>query len=59
MSRFRTGFVERALGFFAAHGITAKRLMTDNGFSYVKNRSFRELLVREGIRRDDVLDLPT
>jgi transposase InsO family protein len=44
-----TGFVERALAFFAAHGIVAKRLMTDNGFSYVKNRSLRELLVREGI----------
>ena len=34
-----TGFVERALAYFAAHGITVKRLMTDNGFSYVKNRS--------------------
>jgi transposase InsO family protein len=45
-----TGFVERALAFFAAHGIIAKRLMTDNGFSYVKNRSLRELLAREGIR---------
>jgi transposase InsO family protein len=44
-----TGFVERALAFFAAHGIVAKRLMTDNGFSYVKNRSLRELLAREGI----------
>src|SRR6266571_6382792 len=28
-----TGFVERALAFYASHGITAKRLMTDNGFS--------------------------
>ena len=45
-----TGFVERALAFFAAHGIVAKRLMTDNGFSYVKNRSLRELLARHGIR---------
>src|SRR6266581_4360330 len=45
-----TGFVERALAFFAEHGITAKRLMTDNGFSYVKNRSLRELLARNGIR---------
>jgi hypothetical protein len=24
--------------------------MTDNGFSYVKNRSLRELLARHGIR---------
>ena len=45
-----TGFVERALAFFAAHGIAAKRLMTDNAFSYVKNRSLRELLARHGIR---------
>jgi len=45
-----TGFAERALAFFAAHGITAKRLMTDNAFSYVKNRSLRELLAARGIR---------
>ena len=45
-----TGFMERALAFFAEHGITARRLMTDNAFSYVKNRSLRELLAREGIR---------
>ncbi len=45
-----TGFVERALAFFAAHGITAKRLLTDNGFSYVKNRSLRELLSAHQIR---------
>jgi transposase InsO family protein len=45
-----TGFVERALAFFAEHGIEARRLMTDNAFSYVKNRSLRELLARHGIR---------
>jgi transposase InsO family protein len=45
-----TGFLERALAFYESHGITAKRLMTDNGFSYVKNRSLRELLARHGIR---------
>jgi transposase len=45
-----TAFVERALVFFAEHGIDAKRLMTDNGFSYVKNRSLRELLASRGIR---------
>jgi transposase InsO family protein len=44
-----TGFVERALAYFAEHGIVARRLMTDNGFSYVKNRSLRELLARHGI----------
>jgi transposase InsO family protein len=45
-----TGFVERALRFFAAHGIPAKRLMTDNAFAYVNNRSLRELLAARGIR---------
>jgi transposase InsO family protein len=45
-----TGFVERALAFFAEHGIVATRLMADNGFSYVKNRSLRELLARHRIR---------
>lgn len=45
-----TAFLERALDYFDRHGITAKRLMTDNGFSYVKNRSMRELLARRRIR---------
>jgi len=45
-----TGFVARALAFFAAHGITSQRLMTDNAFAYVKNRSLRELLAAGGIR---------
>jgi len=45
-----TGFVERALAFYARHGVTAHRLMTDNAFSYVKNRSLRELLASRGIR---------
>jgi transposase InsO family protein len=29
------GFLRRALGFFASHGIAVKRLMTDNGSPYV------------------------
>jgi transposase InsO family protein len=45
-----TAFVERALAFFERHDIVAKRLMTDNGFSYVRNRSLRELLTSRGIR---------
>jgi transposase InsO family protein len=45
-----TGFVSRALEWFAAHGIEAKRLMTDNAFTYVNNRSLRELLAGRGIR---------
>jgi Integrase core domain len=44
-----TGFVTRALAFFAEQGIAAKRLMTDNGFSYVKNRSLADLLAEHGI----------
>jgi transposase InsO family protein len=45
-----TAFVARALRFFAEHGISARRLMTDNAFAYVKNRSLRELLAVRGIR---------
>ena len=45
-----TAFVKRALEFFAGHGITAKRLFSDNGFIYTKNRSLRELLARHEIR---------
>src|SRR5262245_26841787 len=37
-----TGFMERALAFYESHGISAKRVLTDNAFSYVKNRSLRE-----------------
>jgi transposase InsO family protein len=45
-----TGFVERALEWFAGRGIEAKRLMTDNAFTYVRNRSLRELLAAREIR---------
>ena len=45
-----TGFVERALAHFTQHGIVARRLMTDNAFAYVHNRSLRELLASRGIR---------
>ena len=45
-----TAFLERALNFFAAHGIEPKRLITDNAWNYTKNRSLRELLERHGIR---------
>jgi transposase InsO family protein len=45
-----TGFLERALAFFAAQGIEARRLMTDNAFSYVRNRSLRDLLAECGVR---------
>ena len=45
-----TAFVERALAWFADQGITARRLMTDNAFSYVRNRSLRELLEARHIK---------
>jgi transposase InsO family protein len=44
-----TGFLERALAFFASHGIVTRRLMTDNAFAYVKNRTLRALLCSRGI----------
>jgi len=45
-----TGFLERALAFYAEHGIEPKRLITDNAWTYTKNRSLRELLAHKGIR---------
>ena len=45
-----TAFTDRALAFFAAHGIEAKRLMTDNHWSYTLNRSLRQLLQARGIK---------
>jgi transposase InsO family protein len=45
-----TGFVERALAAFATEGIRPRRLMSDNAWSYVKNRSLRGLLAGRGIR---------
>jgi transposase InsO family protein len=43
-------FLERALAFYARHGVTAKRLMTDNAWIYVKSRDVRQLLARQRIR---------
>ncbi|MGH3111354.1 MAG: DDE-type integrase/transposase/recombinase, partial [Gaiellaceae bacterium] len=45
-----TGFMERALAFYAEHGMDAKRVMTDNAFAYVHNRSLRELLAGRGVQ---------
>ncbi len=45
-----TAFTERALAWFEQHGVTARRVMTDNAFSYVKNRSLRELLERHEVK---------
>ena len=45
-----TGFVTRALAWFDAQGIHAKRLLTDNAFTYIHNRSLRELLDEREIK---------
>jgi transposase InsO family protein len=39
-----TAFTRRALDWFLAHGIVTERVMTDNAFTYVLNRSLRQLL---------------
>jgi transposase InsO family protein len=44
------GFLERALAFYARHGIRPQRLMTDNAWAYVKSRAVRQLLHRHRIR---------
>lgn len=45
-----TAFVERALHWFERHGITARRLMSDNAWSYTRNSSLHELLAVHEIR---------
>lgn len=45
-----TAFTIRALAWFARHGITARRVMTDGAWSYTHNRSLRALLTDRGIR---------
>jgi len=45
-----TAFVARALAWFGRQGIQAKRLMTDNGWSYTHNRSLKELLAAREIK---------
>jgi transposase len=44
-----TAFSERALAWFAGHGIDARRLMTDGAMSYRRNRTLRELLNQHAI----------
>ncbi|MGH2962813.1 MAG: IS481 family transposase [Solirubrobacterales bacterium] len=43
-------FTERALDFFAANGITVKRLMTDNAWAYTRSGKFARLLRRRKIK---------
>jgi len=44
-----TAFTGRALDFFLERGIVAERLLTDNAFSHVRNRSLRALLEARAI----------
>lgn len=44
------GFLERALAYYAARGITTRRLMTDNAWAYTRSRDLRQLLERRQIR---------
>jgi transposase InsO family protein len=44
------GFLKRALAFYTAHGITVKRVMTDNAWAYTRGRDIRELLAKRKIR---------
>src|SRR5689334_22360456 len=39
-----TGFIQRGLAFYARHGIAAKRLMSDNAWTYTHNRDLARLL---------------
>ena len=43
-------FFERAIEFFAAHGVTIERVMTDNAFSYRHSSRLRELLEQHAIK---------
>ncbi len=43
-------FCLRALEFFEARGIAAKRLISDNAWTYTKNRALREILEQRAIK---------
>lgn len=43
-------FLARAIAFFAAHGITVQRLMTDNHWSYKKSADVAKVLHDAGVR---------
>ncbi len=53
-----TGFVDRALRFLASHGIEPKRLQTDNAWTYIYNRSLRELLAAHGVHHRRIPPAP-
>jgi transposase InsO family protein len=43
-------FTERALAFYTRHGIRAKRVMTDNAWSYTRSRALAQLLAHHQIK---------
>src|ERR1019366_936725 len=43
-----TGFVVRALSWFAARGVIARRVMTDNAWSYTRNQSLARIFATRG-----------
>ena len=43
------GFILDALDFYEHHGITVRRILTDNAWVYTKNRALRELLAARAI----------
>ena len=45
-----TGFIQRGLAFYARHGIVAKRLMSDNAWTYTHNRDLAKLLAEHNVR---------
>jgi transposase InsO family protein len=45
-----TGFVERGLAVYAAHGIEVKRLISDNAWTYTRNRALAQLLAHHRVR---------
>lgn len=45
-----TGFIERGLAFYAHHGIVARRLMSDNAWTYTHNRDLARLLAERDVR---------
>lgn len=45
-----TAFVERALAWFAQHGIATRRVMTDGVWAYTHNRDLRDLFNEQNIR---------
>jgi len=44
------GFVERALVFFQGYAIKPRRLLSDNAWTYTRNRGLASLLSEQGIR---------